>query len=225
MLLQEHLHSVGGKRLQELRDLLTQMANHIEFAMAGAVMGLVEQSADFTRSAVSEQARIDSLHEKVDNLAMDLLTSGHLSKRGIRFVAHALKIAMDFEQMEEEVRQIADSSMVMNAQNAGIASSRFPRLVENSQGMVADGIDAFVHCNKGEAEEILTRARELDVICQEVFREILSFIGGHPDAAGGAMHMLLVTRSFRRIGDAAANMARSVKAICLRCSKEQEKPA
>jgi len=228
MLLSEYLNSEGEKRLQGLCEKLTLMANHIEFAIADAVIGLVEHIPDYSRKAISEKAEVDKLHEDVDALAVALISSGHLSARGMRFVSYALKIAMDLEQMEDEVAQISQSALAIDELDHKLRVRHMPQLVAKTQQMVSEGIDSFVHCDPQEAEAVLRTSRELDIMKQDIFRHILQTISGNPDAISGGLHMLLVTRSLRRIGDAAASMARSVRAICKRCplpQAEAQEPA
>ena len=83
-----------------------------------------------------------------------------------------------------------------------------PRMADIAQGMVKDALDAFVNLDAERAREICRRDDELDLLRDQVFRELLTYMrGGQPDTVDRAIHLILVSRHLERIGDHSSNIS------------------
>jgi phosphate transport system protein len=76
--------------------------------------------------------------------------------------------------------------------------------------MLRRSLDAFVREDAELALGVCVSDDEIDKLHDQLFRELLSFMGEDPSTVSRAMRLLFVSKALERVGDHATNIAEMV---------------
>jgi phosphate transport system protein len=85
-----------------------------------------------------------------------------------------------------------------------------PRLARISQDMVRQSLDAFVRRDAGLAREVIARDDEVDLLTEQSFRELLTYMLEDSRNISRAIRLTFIGKYFERIGDGATNICEMV---------------
>ena len=196
------------QHLDELRNEFLMMGAAVEESIARAIQALTERSDEVARDAIASNERIDAWEVAIEEKILALLATHQPVAGDLRLVATMMKINYDLERMNDQAVNIAERALVLNQVPLLKPLIDIPRMADIAQGMVKDALDAFVNLDHDLAREICRRDDELDLLRDQVFRELLTYMReGQPDTVDRAIQLILVSRHLERIGDHSSNIS------------------
>ena len=90
-------------------------------------------------------------------------------------------------------------------------------MADLAQGMLHDALDAFVSRDVTVAQAVLDRDDRRDVLKNQVFHELLTYMLGDPRTVEPGLDLILVSRHLERGGDHGTNIAEDVIFIVAAC--------
>ncbi len=195
-------------QLDELRGEFLRMGAAVEASIAQAIRSLTERSDEVAREAIASNDVIDAWEVEIEEKILTLLATHQPVARDLRLVATMMKINYDLERMNDQAVNIAQRALELNRLPLLKPLIDIPRMADVAQGMVKDALDAFVKLDPELARQVCRRDDELDLLRDQIFRELLTYMrGGQPDTVDRAIHLILVSRHLERIGDHSANIS------------------
>lgn len=200
--------NVFHQHLDELNELLVDMARRVGVAMDRASAALLETDTAAAEAVVSADQAVNALQFKVDDRIVELMTQYDPVATDLRFVLAAVRISVDLERMGDLAKHVAKSVLLrapvpvipdsMRADFAAMGSAAV-RISEKLVRILADR-DHLAATQMGLDDD------ELDAIQQRIHDQ-LPTLGYGPQTAVDAA---LLARFFERFGDHAVRISHQV---------------
>ena len=201
-------HRVFIERLSQLEARLLEMSSTVE--------NIVRTSMDFALDGKGEAKAVLDLDEVIDaeevaieEEAIELLALHQPMAVDLRLLVTILKINSDLERIGDHAVNIAKAADRLRSTPQRPAIP--PELTEMNTialGMLRDSLDALVHRNIEEAEDVRLRDDRVDRLHESVFRIMLTHMLDSNISA--CLQVILMGRNLERIADLATNIAEDV---------------
>jgi phosphate transport system protein len=196
--------------LQEIADLLVDMADEVRAAMRRATGALLHSDAEIARAVIAADDGVDTRYRQVEERVYDVIALQAPVASDLRLVLSALHIAGDLERMGDLADHVAKT---------GLRRHPNPAVPAELTGVIRE-IAKVADAIAGKISRILstpnvTRATELerdDDAMDELHQQLLATVLA-PDWSHGvetAVDMALLGRFYERYADHAVNAAQHV---------------
>lgn len=200
------------QRLDDVKQQLLKMGGAVEESIDQAVNSLVDRDDDLIRTVIEGGRKIDEWEIFIEEECLKLLATQQPVASDLRLIATIIKINIDLERINDQAVNIAQCAQVLNKMPRLKPLIDIPRMAELAQGMLKDGLDAFVRGDVDLAREVAKRDEQVDLLRDQIFRELLTYMHliSRPDTVDRAIYLVLVSRHLERIGDNTSNIAENV---------------
>jgi phosphate transport system protein len=196
--------------LDLLKQKLVFMASLAESMIYKAIKSLIERQDSLIQEVSKDEEKINLLQIEIDELCLKLLALKQPMATDLRFITSAMKINSELERIGDMAVNITQRAAVLITQLQLKPYIDIPRMADLAQKMVKDSLDSFIKQNVELARSILKRDDEIDVLKDQIFRELLTFMISDASSIPRALELILVSRHLERIGDHATNIAEDV---------------
>ncbi|MDO9464894.1 MAG: phosphate signaling complex protein PhoU [bacterium] len=198
------------EELKELNNQLLRMGAFVEEAIVLSVKALVNRDADLAEKVIKSDEAIDMLEMEIDELCLKLLALHQPAAVDLRFITSAMKINNDLERIGDQAVNIAERTHEIIKQPLLKPLIDIPRMATLAQKMTKDSIDALVNKDEALARDVCKRDKKVDILNDQVFRELLTYMMQDTKTITRAVELVLVGRHLERIADHATNIAEDV---------------
>ena len=198
------------EQLQELREHLLAMGSLAETMIVKSVKALMDRSEALVQEVFTHEEEMDQRCIETDDRCFTLLALQQPMARDLRFIAAAIKINSDIERIGDLAVNIAQATMSLIRQPILKPLIDIPRIAQLCQEMVKKSLDAFVAQDPELARIVIESDDSVDLLRDQIFRELLSYMISDPTTIPRALDLILVSRYLERIADHATNIAEDV---------------
>lgn len=204
--MERHFH----EQLDNLRKQLLEMAAAVEEAIAGAIRALVKRDDSIADHVIQSDDLINQMEIEIDKNCLKLLALQQPMAIDLRFISAAMKINNDLERMGDHAVNVAQYAKVLNSQPQLKPYINIPRMAELAQSMLRDSLDSFINGSVSMAKEVCRRDDEVDILDDQLFRELITYMMSDSKNIPKAIHYVLISKNLERIGDLSTNIAEEV---------------
>ncbi len=197
-------------QLQELREHLLAMGSLAEIMIGKSIKALVERSEALVQEVFAHEEEMDQRCIEIDERCFTLLALRQPMAGDLRFIAAAIKINSDIERIGDLAVNIARAATSLLAQPLMKPLIDIPRMATLCQEMVKKSLDSFVARDPEQARIVIESDDSIDLLRDQVFRELLTYMMTDPTTVPRALDLILVSRYLERIADHATNIAEDV---------------
>lgn len=200
--------NVFHQHLDELNELLVDMARRVGDAVERAGTALLETDAAAAEAVVSGDDEVNALQFRVDDRIVELMTQYDPVATDLRFILGAVRISVDLERMGDLAKHVAKSVLLrapvpvipdsMRADFAAMGSAAV-RISEKLVGILEEH-DHLQATQMGLDDD------ELDAIQQRIHDQVPTLAYGPQTAVDVA----LLARFYERFGDHAVRVSHQV---------------
>jgi phosphate transport system protein len=207
----EHTVSAYDEELTEMAGKVAEMGGLAEKAFADAVSALVSQDLELARSTISQDARLDNLHQEVEEKLIEMIVRRQPMGQDLREITAATRIANDLERVGDLAKNVAkrviaiDSDLKSKKLEIGVE-----HMTELALSQLKRVLDAYTRKDAEEAKRVQEADAEIDAIYTSLFRELLTYMMEDPRVITQCVHLLFCAKNIERIGDHATNIAENV---------------
>jgi len=198
------------KDLHKLRENVTNMGNLVGKTIGDSVLSLKNRDVEMAQKVIDMDNEIDAFDHGIEENCMRLLALQQPMARDLRLIISVLRMSIDLERMGDLALEIA----VITKMTANVPPVKplidIPRMAEICQQMLADTMKAFENKDVELAKATAKRDDEIDMLFDQVRRELISYMIEDPKKITGAQHLTFVARYLERIGDHITNLCESV---------------
>jgi len=198
------------KDLHKLKEEIIKMGSLVGRTIGDAVLSLKNRDAELAQKVIDTDKEIDALDHSIEENCMRLLALQQPMARDLRLIISVLKMSIDLERIGDLALEIA----VITKMTANVPPIKplidIPRMAETCQQMLAEIMTAFETKDIGIAKAVAKRDDEIDMLFDQVRRELISYMIEDPKKITGAQHLTFVARYLERIGDHITNICESV---------------
>lgn len=201
-------HKVFIERLGQLEARLLEMSSTVE--------RIVRMSMDFAlegegspRDVIELDRVIDAEEVAIEEEAIELLALHQPMAVDLRLLVTILKINSDLERVGDHAVNIAKAGeRLRGTPQRPVIPPEVNEMSTIALGMLRDSLDALVHRNIQEAEDVRRRDDRVDRLHESVFRIMLTHMLDSNISA--CLQVILMGRNLERIADLATNVAEDV---------------
>lgn len=201
-------HKVFIDRLGQLEARLLEMSSTVE--------GLVRSAMDFAlegegsaRDVVERDRVIDAEEVAIEEEAIELLALHQPMASDLRLLVTILKINSDLERVGDHAVNIAEAAeRLRSTPQRPVIPPELAEMSTIALGMLRDSLDALVHRNIEEAEDVRRRDDRVDRLHESVFRVMLTHMLEANISA--CLQVILMSRNLERVADLATNISEDI---------------
>jgi phosphate transport system protein len=196
--------------LKDLRGRVVAMASMVDKAIANAVAALAQRDVPLAQQVVAEDRAINEYRWQTEEQALLLIATQAPMAKDLRTIAAAIHIVTDLERMGDHAAGTAKIA-IQTADRAPLKPLvDIPRMSEIARSMLHDSITAYIEDDPTEARAIVARDDEVDVLYEQIYRELLTFMLADPTTIDQATHLLWAAHNLERIADRVTNICERV---------------
>jgi len=204
------MHRHFEDELAELRTELLYMASLAEKAVEFSINALKNRDANLAKKIIDEDAQVNELEVKIDNLSVDLIARIQPLAGDLRFIAAAMRINNHLERIGDHAVNIAEHTLELLKEPELKPLIDIPRMATLAQGMVKSALDAFVHGDVQQAIRVCQSDDEVDALEDQVLRELITYMANDSRTISRAIHLIIVAKNLERVADLSTNVAEEV---------------
>ncbi|HJU05153.1 MAG TPA: phosphate signaling complex protein PhoU [Nitrospiraceae bacterium] len=198
------------EELKELKEKILRMGGLVESQIQGALRALTERDSALAKQVIENDHRVNALDVEVDEDCLRLFALYQPAARDLRFITTAMKISTELERMSDLAENIAERTIELNDEPQLKPYIDIPRMANWSMRMVKESLDGFVNSDAELARKVCADDDFVDVLTEQLFRELLSFMLEDPKTTTRAIRLTFIGKYIERIADHATNVAELV---------------
>jgi phosphate transport system protein len=206
----EHTNKHYEQQLRLLKEKLLLIGHMAEISIADSTRALVERRPSLAQRVVDDDDKVDTLELEVDDICFEILAREQPVASDLRFITTAMKIVGDIERIGDNGANIARRALEMMKEPELKPVIDVPIAARAAQRALKESLDAFVNGDSELAKRVIEGDRYIEDVCQQMLRELLTYMFEDPSAITRALRLVFVARNLERVGDHAANIAEMV---------------
>ena len=198
------------KEIEHLKELLLRMGAMVEDAISESIRALLERDSVAAQRVIDSDTAIDQMELEIDQHTIELIAMMQPAAVDLRFVAAAMKITPELERVADLAVDVCERALELNREPPLKPLLDIPRLARVTQNMVRQALDAFVRRDAVLAREVIVRDDEVDLLTEQSFRELLTYMLEDSRNISRAIRLTFVGKYFERMADGATNICEMV---------------
>ncbi len=196
--------------LHKLREEILNMGSLVGKAIGDSVLSLKNRDVEMAQKVIDMDNEIDAIDHSIEENCMRLLALQQPMARDLRLIISVLKMTIDLERMGDLALEIAVITKITSNVPPVKPLIDIPRMSEICQEMLKNIMHAFENKDAELAKAVAKRDDEVDMLFDQVRRELISYMIEDPKKITGAQHLTFVARYLERIGDHITNLCENV---------------
>jgi phosphate transport system protein len=196
--------------IEHLKDLLLRMGAMVEDAINLSIRALLERDTNIAEEVIANDSQVDQMELEIDDHTVELIAKMQPAAVDLRFVATAMKITPELERIADLAQDVCERAIELNREPQLKPLIDIPRLAHMAQEMVRQSLDAFVRGDAVLAREVIARDDEVDLLTEQSFRELLTYMLEDSRNISRAIRLTFVGKYFERMADGATNICEMV---------------
>jgi phosphate transport system protein len=206
----EHTNKHYERQLRLLKEKLLLIGHMAEISIADATRALVERRPSLAQRVVDDDDKVDKLELEIDDICFEILAREQPVASDLRFITTAMKIVGDIERIGDNGANIARRALEIMKEPELKPVIDVPIAARAAQRILKESLDAFVNQDSELAKRVIEGDRYIEDVCQQMLRELLTYMFEDPATITRALRLIFVARNLERVGDHAANIAEMV---------------
>ncbi len=198
------------KDLHKLREEILNMGSLVGKAIGDSVLSLKNRDVELAQKVIDMDNEIDAIDHSIEENCMRLLALQQPMARDLRLIISVLKMAIDLERMGDLALEIAVITKITANAPPVKPLIDIPRMSEICQEMLKNTMSAFENKDVELAKQVAKRDDEIDMLFDQIRRELITIMIEDPKKLSGAQHLTFVARYLERIGDHITNLCENV---------------
>jgi phosphate transport system protein len=202
----EHFHH----ELEQVQESMLVMASMVSKAIERSVVALKQRDERLAHEVIADDVKINHQRFGIEEQCLHLIATQQPMASDLRVIAAVLHIITDLERMGDHAEGIAKIA-IMEADTPPLKPLiDIPRMAEMSRDMLSRAMDAYVARDTEAARQIAQDDDKVDMLYDQVYRELLTFMMADPGTITQATHLLWVAHNLERIADRVTNICERV---------------
>src|SRR5262247_35861 len=206
----EHTNKHYEGQLRSLNEKLLLIGYKAEAAISDSTRALVERRPSLAQRVIDDDDEVDKLELEIDEICLEILATEQPVASDLRFITTAMKIVGDIERIGDNGVNIARRALEILHEPELKPVIDVPVAAAAAQRILKESLDAFVHGDAELAKRVIEGDRYIDDVCEQMLRELLTYMFEDPTTITRALRLIFVARNLERVGDHAANIAEMV---------------
>ena len=198
------------RQLGQLQQEVVSLAEIVDKATMRSVEALKQRDLTESQQLVQEDDYIDQKRYEIEDRCVDLIATQQPIAGDLRAIIALLHITVELERIGDYAEGIAKISLLMGDEPTLKPLIDIPRMAEKATAMLRNSMDSLVSRDTIKANQVLKDDDEVDLLYDQVYRELLVFMLQNPQTIQRATYLLWAAHDLERIADRATNIAERV---------------
>ncbi len=198
------------RQLGQLQQEVISLAEIVDKATMRSVEALKQRDLTESQQLVQEDDYIDQKRYEIEDRCVDLIATQQPIAGDLRAIIALLHITVELERIGDYAEGIAKISLLMGDEPPLKPLIDIPRMAEKATTMLRNSMDSLVSRDTIKANQVLKDDDEVDLLYDQVYRELLVFMLQNPQTIQRATYLLWAAHDLERIADRATNIAERV---------------
>lgn len=212
------------RQLGQLQQEVISLAEIVDKATLRSVEALKQRDLTESQQLVQEDDYIDQKRYEIEERCIDLIATQQPMAGDLRAIIALLHITVELERMGDYAEGIAKISLLMGDEPPLKPLIDIPRMAEKATLMLRNSMDSLISRDIVKANQVLRDDDEVDLLYDQVYRELLVFMLQDPQTIQRATYLLWAAHDLERIADRATNIAERVIFLVTGKMVESNKP-
>ncbi len=196
--------------IEDIKNDMLKMGSMVEEAIYKSIQALREREPQLATIVIDEDDKIDDYEIMLEEKCTKLIALQQPVARDLRTIIVIAKLATDLERMGDHASNIARMVLEIGSEPLIKPLVDIPRMTEIVTRRLRESLDAFINLDIELAKKIAREDEKVDVLDQQIFRELISFMLEDPRTIKQASSLLFISRFLERIGDHSTNICERV---------------
>ena len=198
------------RQLGQLQQEVISLAEIVDKATMRSEEALKQRDLTESQQLVQEDDYIDQKRYEIEDRCVDLIATQQPIAGDLRAIIALLHITVELERIGDYAEGIAKISLLMGDEPPLKPLIDIPRMAEKATTMLRNSMDSLVSRDTIKANQVLKDDDEVDLLYDQVYRELLVFMLQNPQTIQRATYLLWAAHDLERIADRATNIAERV---------------
>lgn len=192
--------------IQHLKDELLLLGSMVEQSTLDAVEALKKRDIEASRRIYETDLKINAKRYAIEEQVMVLIATQQPMAHDLRLLASILEVAGELERMGDYAKGIATINIRMGDQPLLKPLVDVPRMAQIGTSMLHRALTAFINEDAEAARQIPAEDDEVDLLYNQVYRELMTFVLENPKNIERANWLLWVAHNLERLSDRVTNI-------------------
>ncbi len=198
------------ENMKELEKELIMQGEMVNIALERSVESLRDLDTVKAEKVVVDDRLINRKRWDIEEQCINLFATQQPVATDLRELIAVLSISTDLERMGDHAEGIAKIAIMHGDKPLVKPLVDIPRMAEKASDMLRRSIEAFVNRDAVAAKAICDEDDEVDMIYDQVYRELLSFMAEDPKIITRATYLLWAAHNLERIADRVTNICERI---------------
>ncbi len=198
------------KHKKELEQELIHMGEMVIHAIIRSVEALKNRNIEEAKKIIADDTLINKKRWDIEEGCINLIATQQPVASDLRDLIAVLNIITELERMGDYASGTANIVIMMGNQPLIKPLIDIPRMTEKATDMIKRSLEAFMKQDVETARAICNEDDEVDMLYDQIYRELLSFMIEDPKKISGATYLMWVAHNLERIADRVTNICERI---------------
>lgn len=196
--------------LNEVRQQLLSLSREAVEAVRESIEVLKARDMRRGRGLIDDDERINYHCYEVEEACLNIIATQQPVAGDLRLLFSVLQISNELERIADYAKGIARINEKIGDQPLIKPLVDVPRMCEITTSMLEGAIRSFLEKDEKAAREIPGRDVEVDMLYNQIHRELLTYVMSDPNRLEQAMMLIWVAHNLERVGDRVVNICERI---------------
>lgn len=198
------------QELDALRRKLLAMGALAEKMVRDTTAMLIKRDLAIFDPVRQAEDGMDAMQREIDEETIRLIGVYTPVAADLRSLLMTTRIAAELERIADQTMDIGFYAKTLFKEPPLKPLVDIPRMAGIAADMLKKVLDAYTEKSAEKALEIIKTDDEVDDLNDRLFRELMTYVQEDAKAVNRVLELVLIARSFERVGDHAVNVAEDV---------------
>ncbi len=198
------------KHKRELEQELVGMGEMVIHAVTRSVDALKNHTIEEAKKIVADDLLINKKRWDMEEKCICLIATQQPVATDLRHLIAVLNIITELERMGDYAAGTANIVIMMGDQPLIKPLIDIPRMTVKSTDMIKRSLEAFMKQDAVSARSICDEDDEVDMLYDQIYHELLTFMIEDPGTITGATYLMWVAHNLERIADRVTNICERI---------------
>jgi phosphate transport system protein len=196
--------------LVRLKDAVMVLGSQVENAIIDSAHSLKERDAETARQIIAQDRLINERRFELEADALALIATQQPMAGDLRTIAAVLDIASELERIGDYAKGIARINLMLDERPFVKPLIDLSTMASKTRDMLEQSLEAFIQGDGDLARAIPEKDDEVDVLYNQVYRELIAVIMAEPSRIDQANYLLWAAHNLERAADRVTNICERV---------------
>ncbi len=200
------LRKTFENEIQQLKDEIIVLGSMVEQSLLSAVDSLKKRDVAASKQIIEQDKAINEKRFSLENQVMIVIATQQPMAHDLRLLASLFEVISELERMGDYAKGIAIINVRMGNEALLKPLIDIPRMAQKSADMLHRALTAFVNEDAPTALAIPAEDDEVDLLYEQVYRELMTYVMADPRNIERANWLLWVAHNIERFADRVTNI-------------------